>query len=39
MCMGSLFVPAAELRLDQLELTVDAGEMVGYKLNRVDKPL
>ena len=35
--MGSPIVP--ELRLEQLELTVDAGELVGYKLNRVGKPL
>lgn len=35
--VGSPIVP--ELRLDQLELTVDAGELVGYKLNRVGKPL
>ena len=35
--VGSPIVP--ELRLDQLELTVDAGELVEYKLNRVGKPL
>ena len=35
--VGSPTVP--ELRLGQLELAVDAGELVGYKLNRMGKPL
>ena len=35
--VGSPIVP--ELGLDQLELIVDAGEMVEYKLIRIEKPL